>query len=510
MTLVGAALPEVAVTKMSVRIASARPRRQRPRNGIVAIQALVCFLISAGGALYIHGGDASSVYTLSWALTVASVWALCSWWLVMGTLFDPYGMFMVSLSLFNGGQALLEAGGLNERGILGGVLDDDVVTATLYMVLLALCFTHLGAILSVRRSNTIAHDTLDCDDVKGLRITGWILMSISLIPTCFILWAAASTVASGGYLAAYQGDADAGLAATPQVLSLFIVPAALFLLAGANGRRREKMTAMIVIAVSTVVQFSLGFRGAAVTPACAFLWLWSRCEGKIRTPWLVGAVAALIIAIPISRETRLLAGSDRLSLDTLASAYQSIDNPVVSAVTEMGGSMATVAYTYILVPSTRALDYGGGYAYAALTVLPNLFWSVHPTIAHGQASDWLIRTVDPSQAMLGVGLGYSCIAEAYLNFGWIGVPIIMILLGFAVGRLAALGAAGRRRDLAMVAAITSFLLKFPRGETSTLVRTVFWYALLPYALTVVVGILNERRITPMHSANVAQTPRLRG
>lgn len=471
-----------------------KPERVVTRGGLVAVQALACCVLAGWGAIASRSGNPASEYALSCALTVAFVWTLWTWRLLVRTLFDPYGMFIVALFLFNGGQALLEVFGLNQRGVLGGAFDGEVIAATLYMVLLGLSFTHLGALVAIRRrSRPITGTFRYANDPAALRATGWTLLSVSLVPSGYLLWATAATVVSGGYVAAYQVDASAGLAATPQVLSLFIVPASLFLLAGANGRRREKSASVMIIAVSTAVQFALGFRSAAITPACAFLWLWNRCEKRVRTLWLVGAGAALIVAIPLSRETRSLYGSDRVSFEVLRTAYQAIDNPLVSSVSEMGGSMITVAYTYALVPSARGFDYGSGYAYAALTLLPNLFWSVHPTIAHGQASDWLMRTVDPYQAMRGIGLGYSCIAEAYLNFGWLGVPIVMALVGWGAARLAARGAGGGRLDLAMIAACTSFLLKFPRGETSTLIRTVVWYALLPYALTVAISALKSHR-----------------
>ena len=45
---------------------------------------------------------------------------------------------------------------------------------------------------------------------------------------------------------------------------------------------------------------------------------------------------------------------------------------------------------------------------------------MHPSVAHGQPSDWLIETVNPYLAERGLGLGFSFIAEAYMNFGKVG------------------------------------------------------------------------------------------
>jgi len=183
---------------------------------------------------------------------------------------------------------------------------------------------------------------------------------------------------------------------------------------------------------------------------------------------------------PLIRETRALSGEER-SLSTLSAWFDPIDNPAVSSVSEMGGSMRTIAYTTTLVPSSRPFDQGLGYAYGALTLFPNLFWSIHPTVARGIYSDWLVNAVDPWTAARGGGLGFSFIAEAYLNFGPFGPIIVMFIFGFLLGRVSSW--ADCTRDpvaLAMIATILAFILRFPRDETASILRPLVWYALGPY------------------------------
>jgi oligosaccharide repeat unit polymerase len=322
----------------------------------------------------------------------------------------------------------------------------------------------------------------------ALRSVGWALLAISIVPSALGLVEQGGIVLAGGYGALYQREVTTGFAAGPQVLALFVVPAALFLLAGAAGRRREKVTAAVVIAFHTLSQLFLGYRSTAIMPACAFLWLWNQCEGKIKPAWIAtAALFVIVVVVPISRETRALEGAERIKLETLIASYKSLDNPVVSSISEMGGSLGTIAYTYTLVPAERAFDYGIGYAYAALTVLPNFFWTLHPTIAHGRASEWLVATVDPYAASRQGGLGFSCIAEAYLNFGWFGVPIVMGLVGFGIAALTSWGVKGNRTHVAMVAVLTAFVLRFPRDESASLVRAVVWYSWLPSVIAITIA-----------------------
>src|SRR5665811_539382 len=94
-------------------------------------------------------------------------------------------------------------------------------------------------------------------------------------------------------------------------------------------------------------------------------------------------------------------GTDRTSANTLWQSYLAIDNPMIETISEMGGSMKTVAYTLELVPSLRDYDNGLGYIYGLSTEIPNFLGSVHPAIARGTASDWLVSTVAPWNAAQG-------------------------------------------------------------------------------------------------------------
>src|SRR5262249_37660921 len=127
-----------------------------------------------------------------------------------------------------------------------------------------------------------------------------------------------------------------------------------------------------------------------------------------------------------------------------------------------------------------------------MSYIPNLFWDVHPGMARGTYADWLVQEVDPVYASAGGGLGYSFIAEAYANFGWLGPPVL-ILLGYALARwgiwASHVSAPGR---LAAVASYTAYFLFFARAESLLVARPLIWYALLPYFGVKAIGAMRER------------------
>jgi oligosaccharide repeat unit polymerase len=448
---------------------------------VLLIQSALCVTAVLTVVVLPHSADVAAILPICVGVTAMFGWSLWSWWYITGSFVDPYLMFMTSLFLFNAGQAPLEVLGLNKRGMLGNRFDDETLVATLLLVGIGLSVTHLGALLAVRLSAKSQRRRRAVASDQALTTIGWILLGVSGIPSVLLLIDALKTVVAGGYMSLYQAEASTGVAAGPQVLAMFLVPAAMFLLAGAHERRREKLAAAIVIGGYATIQLSLGIRSTAIMAVCAFAWLWDRLVWKIKFRWVAAAALFALTVSAVSADIRGQVGVERFSLTALAHSYTAMERPVVSTISEMGGSMAAVAYTYVLVPSNRPFDNGVSYAYALLTVMPSLFWSIHPTIAHGTVGEWLVWSVDPSLAGRQGGLGYSCIAEAYLNFGWPGVIIIMTLVGFGAGRLGIAEGRVNVGHLAVVASFAAFALKFPRDESASLVRAFVWYAFLPYA-----------------------------
>jgi oligosaccharide repeat unit polymerase len=209
---------------------------------------------------------------------------------------------------------------------------------------------------------------------------------------------------------------------------------------------------------------------------------------------ILSSVGLIGLVFPFIKATRNLTAGAKLDPRVLVETFTSVENPLIAIVSEMGSTLRTVAHTIELVPAARSFDLGLSYVYAALTVFPNLFWDIHPTVARGLAAHWLVETVSPTLASVGGGYGFSFIAEAYLNFGWIGAAIILLLIGALLA--AVILRAQRTTDpaaLALVAAVGAFFLVFARGESGSIVRELVWYALGPYIAVRVLSRLMVRR-----------------
>lgn len=432
--------------------------------------------------------DRDVIYPYCVFLFLHAGWAFWSWKRLQKTLFDPYALTFLSALIFNGGQAILEVFGLNEGGLLDGEFNSAILARTVLITFAGLVGLHSGAIIAVYISQgkrRLSKETESPSQRVAIRSVGWSLLAISAIPLAFQLKEAVSTVLAGGYMALYQRQAPpAGIGSAMIILSDFVAPGAFFLMAGSKGRRLELLlTAVVLLTYASILLF-LGFRAYSVMPLVAAAWLWERCIRRLPRALLTVMAAIVLIGVfPLVRETRLAPGTERTSASVLLKTYSSLENPLVSIVSEMGKSMAPLAHTLELIPFQRQYDLGVGYAYSLLTVVPSVFWNRHPTVVRGTPANWLIETIDPYQASQGGGIGFSFIAEAFLNFGGLGVPLVTFLMGYLLVRFCIwadqIASAAR---LVVVATFLPHLLLFARGDSTDLPRALIWLGLAPYAV----------------------------
>jgi oligosaccharide repeat unit polymerase len=406
--------------------------------------------------------------------------------------FDPYCIFLISAFLFNAGHGLLEVVNSNESGIMNGMFSEAIVRQTLVMSFAGLAGLHFGALLTVCVSTPrmAALRWASADREVWMRRVGWIQLGVAIPASVIWLWQAIGIVAATGYASLYDRDLGAGIAATPFVLSGFLVPGALFLTASGTRYALDRRVAASVIVLFAIVQFYIGYRSTAAMPLIAWMWLSHRLIKPVR--WTVlgaWALGLVFVVFPLVRETRNMSQDER-STSSYWTNFVSVDNPAISSVHEMGSTMSTTAHTLTLVPSTRPFDEGEGYVYALLTLFPNLFWDIHPTIERGTANDWLVRSINPWLAARGGAYGYSFIAEAYLNFGRPGVVFMSTFYGvLLVWLILWAQRSGDPARFALVAAILAFILRFPRDEVAGVIRPVVWYAVLPYMSVLITPIV---------------------
>jgi oligosaccharide repeat unit polymerase len=448
---------------------------------VLAVGSL--FLLTVGP---LDSVDSVSPIPYCIAFLALVVYMQVTWTLAIGSWLDPYLAFLWAASLFHGGQLALECFGLNPLGLLSGLVPNGLTIRSVLLVLLGFAFLHLGALCGLAFSRDgCSHRPLEFDtvDIAAVRATGWLLLAVSIVPASILLRNALQNAFSGGYFSALFGGVPVtSLQAAPNVLAAFLTPAAMFLLSGSSTNRATRILALAVVSLYSLTYFLIGGRSAATIILISFAWLWHVVVHPLpRKLAITAGLAVVLVFFPLVSLIRGASGIERLSPEAVLTGLKSVNNPAVASLTEMGGSLVTVAYTIQLVPSLREYDMGGSYVLAASTVLPNLFWEIHPGASARSPGHWILKTLDPDTAAMGGGIGYSFIAESYFNFGWFGPVLVMPVLGFLLGRMSRpRGGLCNPAELALAASMLTFLLWMVRNEAWGAARGISWYALGPY------------------------------
>lgn len=161
--------------------------------------------------------------------------------------------------------------------------------------------------------------------------------------------------------------------------------------------------------------------------------------------------------------------------------YVGSKNPIFELIYEMGNTMNVTGWVILLVPAARNFLYGASYFTSLLTLIPNVFWNIHPAVKAGTLADWLVMSIDPSFAEIGGGYGFSIFAEAYMNFGYYFSLLFIFVVGMIVMKFILWGWKEDRIARRLVrATFFSFSLVIARGETVSIMRYLMWYSIFPY------------------------------
>jgi len=446
---------------------------------------IVSALIIITGSYFTFGWRVDTLITPACWVTVALVtWILLSWIHLTHDIFDLYFMFLLATVSFNSGQIFLQIFDLNLGGLLNNKFVPTLLWETILFINLSLACIHLGALAKLSQSDENVWNRRMLPAPFALLQVGLALVAVSLIPTLLIIRELVDVVRKSGYFGIYQRVDQIGFANALAILAAFFVPGLLFTLAGSLRFPRLRRWTEIALISHAVIFLALGRRGDGAETLITYTIVRNYCIEPIKKTILIPAgIFLIVIVFPLLAVVRNVSLDDRADLGLMLKAYQSIDNPAAAALSEMGGSMQSISYTIDLVPRIRPFDLGGSYFYAALSVVPNFFWKLHPSVTHGSPSVWLVNTVEPDIAEKRGGIGFSYIAEAFLNFGWWGSPILLAAFGYWICGLVKWSQfTGSPARIAMVASFFSSLLTFTRADSQSVVRPLFWYALAPYLL----------------------------
>ncbi|MCB9753279.1 MAG: O-antigen polysaccharide polymerase Wzy [Myxococcales bacterium] len=141
-----------------------------------------------------------------------------------------------------------------------------------------------------------------------------------------------------------------------------------------------------------------------------------------RATVLVVALVMTFAGVKAFRGTKIVGDFVSSSADATA---------VVKVAEEVGSTLDTVVRAMDIVPSRYDYFYGSTYVHAVARVVPNLRFSQR---RWGFVSSiWITRETAPDRFARQGGIGFSVVAEAFINFGVLGAPALLLVIGLIHG-----------------------------------------------------------------------------
>lgn len=236
-----------------------------------------------------------------------------------------------------------------------------------------------------------------------------------------------------GYGALYDDSIRPEMSSTDNILtnfSMFFVPSIVILIIANKGSSKIRAGLVGVLLVSIIMSFISGGRAEALAIILALFWIYSNEITKINfKKMLVLSLLGLIVVklVTVTAEFRIVPErSISTFVELMFSGGSDGPNPLVDMIAEFGFNIFSLYHTMILVPATQA--FAGGYTYfaAMMAIIPSLFFNGYSFSDAAGLPDWLKDILH-----MDYGPGYSITAEAYYNFGWVGI-IAMAAVGMVL------------------------------------------------------------------------------
>ncbi len=230
-------------------------------------------------------------------------------------------------------------------------------------------------------------------------------------------------VLSGSYGAIFQRAVTADFRAFN--VGMMVFPIGVVVAAVGASRRQMLPLAAVVLALMAPL-FLAGFRGPVIVHLATLLAVWAHKDGRMaRRAALVLAVAAIVLvpAVRMTRDERRDVREGLVGFDPLALFL------------EAGTSLYPLVVTTDRIGSgDEPLWMGKSYLLALSRVIPNIGERASADVRALTPNGWATLHADRWLFERGGGIGFSGVAEPYLNFGLAGVVAFFLLLGLVMQR----------------------------------------------------------------------------
>lgn len=377
-------------------------------NIILAVSFFVMYIIFYNDYMtnFIINPEAIKI-VLSWLGIILYIYIIFSWYKLHGKIFDLYTIMVTFFMLFNYGQCFLwafgihtdtEIGKINSLGV--GVATDKEIIVSQLITLMCIFMFHIGSCLCVRKEKEITDKEEKINSESIYKVSK--IFSFIVIPVTFIKLLMDISVSSQyGYGALYYGDNMNQSYVIEMIYRLFY-PCLFGLLVGSKARKNVRRFVYIVLAVFIVLSLLTGDRGGWAYSILIFAFLHNNYVKKFSASFLIKCFIIAVIFLNVVTAI-VSVRKTGINIDSIKEAMVGEENPVISTVSEMGGSM--IIQTTLVKVGYDIYPYGNTYIFSILGMISDKFISFLD-IPYKNVSNWF------SQEYLGLnnwGTGFSIV-----------------------------------------------------------------------------------------------------
>ncbi|MDX2060512.1 MAG: O-antigen polysaccharide polymerase Wzy [Gemmatimonadales bacterium] len=294
----------------------------------------------------------------------------------------------------------------------------------------------------------------------GIAATCQVIAGLLLVGIFVLQAGGLGAIASAGYGERFQLMEGKGMYLLG-LQSIGVGGTIAYAVAAKGGPRAFRLATAIAFAALFVWTSAVASRSALVHALIALIVVHQGLRGRIPKAILVGIGSVGLAA-------GLLVGVLRAGIDLRGVEASILLAGVNPANAEFGAPLPTIGDVMDLVPKEEHFRLGETAVGALGTVVPGWIWPERP----GGAGAWYVERLYPDFADIGGAYAFSPVAEAYLNFGVLGVVLGFLLVGFSVGSLQEWSREPRLplSRLVLLAVATPWILLFPRLDLATFVK----------------------------------------
>lgn len=406
----------------------------------------LCFI--AGFGLF-QGGYPSD--WVPWVVSLSLAWLLLFVWAIHSHFRSVYQfsvIYIVVLMLFHLGITIPEAFGLMGELHWESATPNRWLAMGGWCICLALGAYGFGTSLAMSGEHEPMQEPppLRQEERERMQLGFECGVGLAVISIGLLAW---TTMTVGSLLNFSRLDFFTGIGDTRGFgVALMTLPSAALLLAICPTTPTQRWVGAALAAFIALLLLLSGFRTSVLYPLMTGAVLWSKLVGRIPKLLAAGAIVLVLLVIPIVGVLRAAGPYKNMNADVIRESAKTAT--MAEAFRTMGQTGGLLGEVIRLVPTEDPYRYGMTYVDAFLGSIPNIGGKIRGSRRHAVASsdflqdsrfatlppaDWLTYRLMPEKYGTGEGVGFTSIGEAYLNFGYAGVVVFFVLLGFLVGRL---------------------------------------------------------------------------